>query len=279
MVHPAAGVDPRETRQKKTNELLARAATEADPDERRRLLDEVVLLNLPVAKSVASRYRDRGVPTDDLEQIACMGLVRAAQRFDPEMSSDFLTYAVPSMNGELRRYFRDHGWSVRPPRRLQELRAAVLQAVNSPGHEAMAALVTGGERGDEADRAQLEELATELGVTVDDIQDAIGLAAYMRSTSLEATLEAGDSSLPRLLAVDDDQERAEARVLVESLTASLSERERLVLHLRYHDGLSQREIGERIGVGQVQVSRILDRTLKRLRQLAGLAAPGFEPAA
>ncbi|RYP79555.1 sigma-70 family RNA polymerase sigma factor, partial [Nocardioides guangzhouensis] len=111
------------------HDLLETAAVTTDPVERQRLLDEVVLLNADVAESVASRYRGRGIPTDDLRQVAYEGLVKAVHRFDPARRHDFLSFAVPTIRGEVQRYFRDQGWTVRPPRRIQDLQWRLHRAI------------------------------------------------------------------------------------------------------------------------------------------------------
>jgi hypothetical protein len=120
------------SRQAETNRLLT-LAWNASPTERRRLVDEVIVRNVPVARAIASRYSGRGVALDHLVQVACTALVRAANKFDPAQAYDFLTYAVPSIRGEVKRYFRDHSWSVRPPRRIQEVQGLIQRSGETPG--------------------------------------------------------------------------------------------------------------------------------------------------
>ncbi len=227
--------------------MLAEART-APREQRERAINEVVIANMTVARSVASRYRGRGIPIEDLEQVAYLALVRAASRFDPEKADDFLTYAVPTIRGELKRHFRDHGWMVRPPRRIQEIQAAVSAEFA---------------QADDRDVTS-EELAARLGVTPVDIREAL----QVRSCFHPAPLDTGaDLTSPaRWLAADDhDQDAAEARVLLVSLVKDLAPRDRLILYLRFYEGRTQSEIGEELGVTQMQVSRLLVRILRDLR--------------
>ncbi|MBO0842223.1 MAG: sigma-70 family RNA polymerase sigma factor, partial [Nocardioides sp.] len=118
---------PRDVRRRRTSRLLEKAA-HAGPEERERLVEDVILTNAEVARSIARRYARRGIPLEDLEQVGYLALCRAAQRFDGERADDFLTYAVPTIRGEIKRWFRDRGWTVRPPRGVQELQTAILKA-------------------------------------------------------------------------------------------------------------------------------------------------------
>ena len=125
----------RQQRSDLTRDLLDRAAATSDPTARAALLEEVVLVNRGVAEAVAARYRNRGIAQDDLVQVAYEGLTKAVHRFDPELRNDLLTYAVPTIRGEVQRYFRDQGWTVRPPRRIQEMQWRVNRCLDSLGHE------------------------------------------------------------------------------------------------------------------------------------------------
>jgi RNA polymerase sigma-B factor len=249
----------RATRDAETNRLLSRARG-ADPAERQGLVDEVVMRTMPVAKSVASRYRDRGVPIEDLEQVACLALVRAANRFDPDKAADFLAYAVPTIRGELKRYFRDHGWSVRPPRRIQEVQALINRSdvVRTDGSVS-------------TPRA----IAEQLGIDECEVRDALEAKGCFAPTSLDSPTYDGGEPLGHSLVDDDyaEHEAVEARVILRTLTRELKPRERLVLYLRFVEGRTQAEIGAEIGVTQMQVSRILAQTLHEMRErLTGTAS-------
>lgn len=244
----------RDERRAHTNHLLARAQG-AEPAERERLLDEVIVDNIPVATSIARRYRGRGVASDDLEQVACLALVRAARRYDPAQADDFLTFAVPTIQGEIKRYFRDHGWMVRPTRAVQEAQLLINQTT----------------RRDDGRERTSAELALELGIEQGVVEAAAQAQGCFTPASLDQPLESGDAAGDRLVASGSSAEfeAAEARVLLGTLTRHLKPRDRLILYLRFVEGLTQAEIGAELGVTQMQVSRLLARVLGRLRELAG----------
>ena len=252
MTTPAPADRPRsqrELRHADTNRLLREAATVTNPVERRRLVDEAVLLNLEVARTIARRFRNRGVPDDDLEQIACMALVRAAQGFDPAKADDFLTYAIPTIRGEVKRYFRDHAWTVRPPRRVQEVQAALL----SSGLDLA---------------LDPNELASRLDLPVDDVREALGARGCFHTRPLDAPLAGrGSMSILDLLpGQEGGLDAVEARLILRTLTRELEPRERLILYLRFVEDRTQQEIGDEIGVTQMQVSRLLAGILARMRE-------------
>jgi RNA polymerase sigma-B factor len=239
-----------EDRSAATNRMLLEAQGAA-PAERKRLVDEVITLNIEVARSVAGRYRNRGIPTEDLEQVACLALIRAAHRFDPTKADDFLTYAVPTIRGEVKRHFRDHGWVVRPPRRVQEVQALIRQADAGP---------------DDARSDNPDGLAARLGIDVKDVSEALQAHGCFAPTSLDAPNPVGEPWSASL--VDDDfaeHEAVEARAILRTLTKELAPRERLILYLRFVEGRTQKEIGEEIGVTQMQVSRLLTGILTGMR--------------
>lgn len=241
-------------RSAKVSKLLSELSAAGDPTRRRQLRTAVILASLPVARSVASRYRGRGIEQHDLEQIAALGLVKAVRRWKPGLSDDFLQFAVPTITGEIKRYFRDHWWTVRPPRRLQEARAAMAQFEQDFRQD------TGREPDD-------RRTATELGVDVDTVREARQVRQRARPASLEAAAEADNGTFDRAVSFDDvNLRRVEDRMTVQSMLATLSERERTVVQLRFFRSWSQAKIGERIGVSQMQVSRILRDVYGKLRE-------------
>lgn len=241
-------------RSRRTAELLAAAAA-CGVEERAALQDEVVLLNRRIADAVASRYRDRGVPLEDLQQAAYEGLVKAVRRFDPAQSDDLLTFAVPTIRGEVQRHFRDRSWMVRPPRRLQELQTQVNHAVSTL-HELL---------GREPSRS---EICEHVGIDAAEYAEVIGAFGCFSPVSLDRRLgaEGGGAAVGELIA--DPHEGylpVEARCLVESAVRGLGDPDRRLLHLLFAEEWSQREVGETMGLSQAQVSRRLQRLLHELR--------------
>jgi RNA polymerase sigma-B factor len=237
-----------------SQELLTRAAAVDDPLARAEMLDAVVEVNHRVAVAVARRYSDRGVELEDLEQAAAEGLVKAVHRFDPARQHDLLSYAVPSIRGEVLRYFRDHGWMVRPPRRVQELQLALRRASSD------LSIATGRE-------ATAEEVCAATGTSREDYAEAGSALGCFTPASLDQPPEAGSTvTLGDTLAADDELGATEARVVLEGVLNQLDERDATVLYLRFFEDKSQREIGSRFGVTQATVSRWIGDILADLRR-------------
>jgi RNA polymerase sigma-B factor len=234
-----------------------------DEERERRLRQDLVLANVSVATSIALRYRGRGEPLEDLAQSAYLGLVKAANGFDPRQGMDFLSYAVPTVAGEVKRHFRDHTWMVRPPRRLQELRVDVMAAssrlAQDLGHSPTVA-----------------EIAGDLGVGEDDVIECLASAEGYHARSLDAPLrgaaEAGPGegvavSLADVLGEDDARlDMVEDMVSLRPLLDRLSPRDRRILILWFFHEQTQAQIGEQVGVTQMQVSRLIARALQMLRK-------------
>ena len=242
-----------------TTSLLARAAATTDEAERRACHDEVVRVNMRVAEAVARRYARRGVPVEDLTQIAYLALVRAVRRYDAAHERDLLAYAVPTIEGDIRRHFRDHGWTIRPPRDVQR---------------AHTRLVRTGASLDRYDTLTLEGLATQVEESVEVVREALSARTCFSLLSLDQPSGSGGSGGsgegegPTPDVADDadrSQEQAEARLLVRPLVASLADRDQQILRWRFVDELSQREIAQRLGLSQIQVSRLLQRVLTQMR--------------
>ena len=246
----------RPSRAEQTTELLGRMAAVTDTLERQRLVEEIVLLNMGVAKAIARRYYGKGIHDDDLDQVAYLALLQATRRFDPKHGRDFLSYAVPTIRGELRKNFRDSGWTVRPPRPVQELQARIRSAnddlLQSLGRS-----------------PRPSEVAEHLDVDLDLVLEALAANGCFHPTSLDQPLsDDGDSVVVGDLLTDDgaDLEAADARLLLGPLLRRLSERDRRIVELRFFRGLTQQEIAEDIGVTQMHVSRLLSRLLANLRE-------------
>jgi RNA polymerase sigma-B factor len=244
----------------RTRELLEASARTSCAATRDRLLDEVVGLNCRVADAVATRYRDRGVALDDLRQAAYIGLVRAVRAYDPQHADDLLTYAVPSIRGEVQRHFRDRAWMVRPPRRVQDLQRQVNQAID--------------ELQDLLGREPTEkEVRARVGVDADTYAEVVGAFGCLHPTSLDRPVGEDDGLTMGELLADrtDDLGHAEARCVLAPVLARLDPLDRRLLQLRFYDELSQREVGQALGLTQTQVSRHLHRVLGELRAMVGTA--------
>lgn len=233
--------------------LLLRARASAGP-VRERYENEVVRLHLPVALDLARRYHGRGLPADDLDQVASLGLVKAVRAFDPTLGHDFLSFAVPTVRGELRRYFRDAGWVVRPPRSVQEAQPEVVVA------EAELVQRLGRQPG-------VEEIAVHLGIEEALVRECQDAAGCFHPVSLDAPhLTEADSPTSTLGSLDPAFASAEARLALQPLLDRLGERERVMLRMRFFEHRTQAEIGAAVGLSQEQVSRVLAGVLARLRR-------------
>ena len=244
----------RAERAERTAALLARAAEAAEP-ERARLLDEVVVINMGVANAIASRYRSRGISGEDLQQVAYLALVKATHGYDPTSGHNFLSYCVPTIRGELKRHFRDLGWTVRPPRRIQELQARISAA------EAELCFSLGRS-------PRPSELAAHLHEDLEEVTEALATDGCFTPASLDKPVGAeGETALGEMLGGEDEaQSAAEARVVLAPVVRRLCERDRRILMLRFFRGWTQQEIADDIGVTQMQVSRLLSRILTELRE-------------
>lgn len=224
--------------------------------------DELALRNLSLAESVARRYyRHDAARDEDLLQVAYIGLVKAARRYDPAKGDAFAAFAVPTISGEIKRHLRDNGWFIRPPRAVQELRARVRDAtpelVQRLGRAPGAA-----------------EMAVELGVTTAQVEEAVACQQNITAASLDVRVGADQNdTLGDLIADEhDDAQRSEAAAILWSGSRALTPRERRVVQLRWFEDRTQQEIAREIGVTQMQVSRILSKTLDRLRVAIGVGA-------
>lgn len=245
-----------------TLELLRRAADSA-LFERERLYGRAVMLNVAVAESIARRYAGRGEPLEDLVQVAAVGLTKAVQRFDPYRGHDFLAFAVPTITGELKRYFRDNGWTIRPPRAVQELRQRIGPSVDELSQRLHRA-------------PRPSEIADHLGVDCGDVCEALASDGCYTPVSLDDGGPHGNAvdHLAALGAHDPELVRAEAVALLVPLCRRLRPRERELLYLRFFRGWTQSEIGAEFGLSQMQISRLLSDVLARMRAELGTGVDG-----
>jgi RNA polymerase sigma-B factor len=243
-----------EARRRETEDLVIALQQTSDPDEQQRLRHRMVVVNVPVATSIALRYRSRGESVEDLVQAAHLGLVKAVNGFDPGRGRDFLAYAVPTISGEVKRHFRDQGWDIRPPRRVQELRAQVDHA----SRELTQRL---------GRSPRLSEIASFLGAPEDDVVECIASADLYHVHSLDAPVAGADDLAVKdtLGDVDPMLGQIDDVLSVRPLLDSLPPRDRRILALRYFGGWTQQQIADDVGVTQMQISRLITKALRRLR--------------
>ena len=231
---------------------LLQRCKQGDEAARQKLIEG----NLRLVLSVIQRFSGRGENPDDLFQVGCIGLIKAIDRFDPERGLEFTTYATPTILGEIKRHFRDKGWSIRVPRRLQELSAKVNQATDELTVELQRS-------------PSVEEIAAKLGVGAEEILEAMESSGAYTSVSLEAGGSSEDDEAPALIdrlgSVDEDLDASDDRMVIDDAISDFSPREQEIVRMRFIDGLTQVEIAKRLGVSQVQVSRLLRRTLRKIQ--------------
>jgi RNA polymerase sigma-B factor len=237
----------------RTQRLFKRAEAARSAAARQRLLNEVVLLNQGMALHIAHRYRGRGIEVEDLEQVALLALIKAVRRFEPGRGRAFAAYAAPSIAGDLKKHFRDHGWGVRPPRAIQELVLSVRSTASDLSqtlhHEPTVA-----------------EVAEELQVESDDVAQAMIATQNFTPVSLDAPAPGSEVPVGDLIVDEtDDYARVEVMSQLRPAIAGLSARDRMILHMRFIDACTQSEIGTALGISQMQVSRRLTSILHQLR--------------
>ncbi len=258
------GSGPERTRADR--ELFVRYHADGDEQAREQLVERF----LPLARQLARRYQRAGEPLDDLQQVASLGLIKAIDHFDPEREIAFSSYAVPTILGEIKRYFRDRTWAVRVPRDLQELSLSVDRAV-----------------GELAESLRRQPSVAEIAVAIDaeeeEVLEALQAGAAYRAVSFDAPRSgaSGEEDVTTLadsVGIDEEGfDRAEERATLQRLMSTVTPREREVLRMRFEQDMTQAEIGEVIGVSQMQVSRVIRQAVARLRAAAEAkppAAPG-----
>jgi RNA polymerase sigma-B factor len=259
---PATGndqppVSENRRRAERTAPLFAELATLEKGDPRRERLREILVEeHLPLVRHFARRFSNRGEPFDDLLQVGTLGLIAAIDRFDPTRGVEFLSFAVPTITGEIKRHFRDQGWSVRVPRRLQELHLSLNAAVGELAKKNGPAPTP-------------SELAEHLGIPREDVLEGLAVANAYRSSSLDERLS-GEEDSPTLAATLGEEDAAlegvEYRESLQPLLATIPARERRILILRFFGNMTQSQIAADIGISQMHVSRLLSQTLAKLRE-------------
>ncbi len=236
----------------RTRELFRRYKEEGDEEAR----EQLIVSHINLVRYIAAKFKNRGEPLDDLIQVGTIGLIKAIDRFDPSRGLEFTTYATPTIMGEIKRHFRDKGWTIRVPRRLQELSAKV----NSATDELTARLQRS---------PSIEEVAEYLGTTADEVLEAMESSSAYSSVPLEAQGGNEDDDAPsvidRYASVDGDLEASDDRIVLEEVIGEFPEADQQAIRMRFIDGMTQVEIAKRLGISQVQVSRMLRRALRRIQ--------------
>jgi RNA polymerase sigma-B factor len=229
-------------------------------DERAAVREKLVDQYIGLVEFLARRFRNRGEPLEDLVQVGTIGLLKAIDRFELEREVEFSTYATPTIVGELKRHFRDKGWAVRVPRRLQELHLELTKIISNLGQEL-------------GRSPTVPEIAEHAGISEETVLEGMEIAHAYSFTSLDAPIDTEDaesSSFADQMGSEDEQlENLEYRASLAPEMAKLPERERKILFLRFYRGMTQSEIADRLGISQMHVSRLLNRTLMRLREALG----------
>lgn len=245
---------PRAERRERTRDLFQALDAATDHLERDRIREQITELNMCVAESVAHRYRGRGEIEDDLEQVAYLGLVKAVNGFDSSYHKDFLTYAVPTISGELKKHFRDHCWTVRPPRRIQDLQRKIAAASEELSQQCDHPPTT-------------SEVAAALGVDQTEVTEALAADGCFTPSSLDVRVGHAESTpVGDLIGAEDRGfAEAEAHVLLGPLVRDLCDRDRDIIELRFFQDWTQERIAQELGITQMQVSRLIGRIMKVLR--------------
>ncbi len=239
----------------KTKELFKRYKETGDEQAR----EQLVLAHLNLARFLASKFKNRGESLDDLVQVATIGLIKAIDRFDISRGLEFTTFATPTIMGEIKRHFRDKGWSVRVPRRLQELSAKVTQVSDKLTEKLQRS-------------PSVDEIAQALGVSVDEVLEAMESAHAYTSVSLDVPQGDDDDGtqsstvIDKYALVDEDLESSDDRIVLEQAIKDFSEREQQIIRMRFLEGFTQVEIAQKLQISQVQVSRLLRKTLQKFQE-------------
>jgi RNA polymerase sigma-B factor len=249
---PAARAEDGPTRSEEDRRLLIRYHRHGDQAAREQLVQRL----LPLARRMARRYRRSDEPLDDLVQVATLGLIKAIDRFDPARETAFSSYAVPTMLGELKRYFRDNGWAVHVPRGMQERVMQVDTCVKDMSRKL-------------GRSPSASEVGAALQLTTEQVLEAMEAASAYDAVSLESYRFGDEETYAESIGVEDDRfELVEYGATIAPTLQALPARDRIVLHLRFVEDMTQAEIAERVGVSQMHVSRLIRRALDRLRTVA-----------
>ncbi|WP_051807483.1 RNA polymerase sigma factor SigF [Streptomyces sp. NRRL F-2664] len=251
---PVALPDPRDRSSARALFVELRALPDGSP-EKAELRNRLVRMHLPLVEHLARRFRNRGEPLDDLTQVATIGLIKSVDRFDPDRGVEFSTYATPTVVGEIKRHFRDKGWAVRVPRRLQELRLSLTTATAELSQQ-------------HGRSPTVHELAERLGISEEEVLEGLESANAYSTLSLDVpdTDDESPAVADTLGAEDEALEGVEYRESLKPLLEGLPPREKRILLLRFFGNMTQSQIAQEVGISQMHVSRLLARTLAQLRE-------------
>lgn len=237
----------------RTRELFGLYKGAGDEEAR----EQLIVSHLNLVRFLASKFKNRGEPIDDLIQVGTIGLIKAIDRFDPARGLEFTTFATPTIMGEIKRHFRDKGWSVRVPRRLQELSAKVNQATDDLTRELQRP-------------PSVAEVAGRLGASVDEVLEAMESSSAYNSVPLEGAGQSAADDAPSIIdryaTEDGDLAISDDRMVIDEVISEFTLREQEIVRMRFQQGLTQVEIAERLGISQVQVSRMLRKVLKQVQE-------------
>ncbi len=243
------------TTDRATELIAALAALPAGHPSRPALRDQAIEAWMPMARHLANRYAGRGEPADDLFQVAAIGLIKSVDRYETDRGVEFAGFAIPTIIGEIKRHFRDRTWSIRVPRRLQELRLAITGANNTLTHSL-------------GRPPTVADIAAYLKVSEEEVLEGLEGARAYNASSLSTPVSAdGNTELGDTLGGEDHEfELAETRILLSPAMAALDEREQRIVTLRFYGNLTQSQIAEQVGVSQMHVSRLLTKALAKMRK-------------
>jgi RNA polymerase sigma-B factor len=254
-IKPAASVSPQ---REALRRLHRRYAETEDARERDRIREQLVRGYESLVHFLARRFQNRGEPLEDIVQVGFLGLIKAIDRFDPDLGNEFTTFATPTILGEIRRYFRDKGWAIRFPRRLQELYQQVVRTNEELKKEL-------------SRQPSVAEVAERLGVQPDDVLEAMEMSTALTPISIDATIGGTGPDSGRQLGEavgteDPNLDRVEMREVLERAMQHLNERERRIMMMRFFEEMSQSEVAKRLGISQMHVSRLQRAALEQLRE-------------
>jgi RNA polymerase sigma-B factor len=249
---------PPQRSREELRELHRRYRTATDTSERERIREQLVRGYESLVYFLARKFQNRGEPLEDIVQVGFLGLIKAIERFDPDLGNEFTTFATPTIAGEIKRYFRDKSWSIRFPRRLQELYQQVVR-VNEEMKNQLNRQPT------------VAEVAERLNVSAEDVLEAMEMGSAHTPMSIDATIGADGEEGGRQVAEtiggeDTNLDRVEMRDVLQRAMQHLTPRERAIMAMRFYDEMSQSEIAKRLGISQMHVSRLQRAALEQLRQ-------------